>query len=147
MTDTQSTTFIPLKISESSSTALKDEKTYVFDIDETLYLCNDAIKKLRRTHVIEFMKENGFSEDMANAELDRFASVYGLEVRGLTKEMNIRGELLRRLAYPYPGSINLIRKDNELKELLEKLKGRKVCLTNGNAEHAKEILTKLGIIN
>lgn len=147
MTDTQSTTFIPLKISESSSTALKDEKTYVFDIDETLYLCNDAIKKLRRTHMIEFLKENGFSEDKANAELDRFASVYGLEVRGLTKEMNIRGELLRKLAYPYPGSINLIRKDIELKELLKKLKGRKVCLTNGNADHAKEILTKLGIIN
>ncbi|KCZ80977.1 pyrimidine 5'-nucleotidase, partial [Anncaliia algerae PRA339] len=103
--------------------------------------------KLRRTHMIEFMKENGFSEDMANAELDRFASVYGLEVRGLTKEMNIRGELLRKLAYPYPGSINLIRKDIELKELLKKLKGRKVCLTNGNADHAKEILTKLGIIN
>lgn len=147
MSESNETTFIPLTISDITSTNKSEEKVYVFDIDETLYLCNDNIKKLRRKHSIEFLMSKGFTEEEAISELERYTSVYGLEIRGLIKEMKVEGDLLKYLAYPYPGSTDLISQDYELIKLLNQLKGRKICLTNGNAEHAKQILSRLGVIN
>lgn len=148
--DTNSTKFIPLQ--EASVTEYKDiiprvgdEQVFVFDIDETLYPFALEIKDSRHSKLHKHLESCGNSPEVARRICDGYSEKYGVPIKGLVKEFSLSPEEYKQMSGPDSASLSRVRRDEELRKALLGLEGRKFCMTNADARHARLALEALDL--
>ena len=123
---------------------LRDATTWVFDLDNTLYPPDCDLMAQVRGRITEYVA--GVLElphDEAHAEQTRMMRTHGTTLRGMVLERNTDPhgylEFVETIDYsvvaPWP----------ELGAALDRLPGRKVVFTNASAQHAHDVLERLGV--
>jgi pyrimidine 5'-nucleotidase len=127
-----------------------DSPILIFDIDNTLYNDSCGFDEHMRDKILEYMREVlNMSPKDAEETCDRCHKAYGLSIKGLVVEGKITSrDHLDRWHEIFDKRLNIdgyLKEDEDLKILLDGLKERKWCLTNGTLSHAERILRKLGV--
>ena len=117
---------------------------WIFDLDNTLYDINLGLFRRISKRMTEYIKEFfDLEHDKALSLQKNMYKKYGLTLRGLMIEKNMDPEPY--LKYVHDVDFDDLKIDNELKNLLKKLKGHKFIYTNASYDHAKNILQAMGI--
>ena len=117
---------------------------WIFDLDNTLYDINLGLFRRISKRMTEYIKEFfDLEHDKALSLQKNMYKKYGLTLRGLMIEKNMNPEPY--LKYVHDVHFDDLKIDNELKNLLKKLKGHKFIYTNASYDHAKNILQAMGI--
>ena len=117
---------------------------WIFDLDNTLYNINLGLFRRISKRMTEYIKEFfDLEHDKALSLQKNMYKKYGLTLRGLMIEKNMDPEPY--LKYVHDVDFDDLKIDNELKNLLKKLKGNKFIYTNASYDHAKNILQAMGI--
>ena len=117
---------------------------WIFDLDNTLYDINLGLFRRISKRMTEYIKEFfDLEHDKALSLQKNMYKKYGLTLRGLMIEKNMDPEPY--LKYVHDVDFDDLKIDNELKNLLKKLKGNKFIYTNASYDHAKNILQAMGI--
>ncbi|KCZ80597.1 pyrimidine 5'-nucleotidase [Anncaliia algerae PRA339] len=118
---------------------------YIFDIDETLYPSNKIIKMNR------FEELNCFSDVIGMPKEDRislyreYEEKYGTVIGGILANYDLTEKDYEILINKVENiKVDLI-EDALLKNMLSKIEGTMICLTNGEKAYAKEVLSRLGL--
>tara|TARA_B100000902_G_C27010353_1_gene764462 strand:+ start:38 stop:709 length:672 start_codon:yes stop_codon:yes gene_type:complete len=121
-----------------------NKKTWLFDLDNTLYPPNTGIFAQIDIRMKKFISENlKISEDKSFNLQKKFYKQYGTTLYGLIKNYNIDPDEF----CDYVHNINFknLIKSKELKKKLQMLPGRKIVYTNGDYAYAEKVLNSLGI--
>ena len=116
---------------------------WVFDLDNTLYphhLLWQQVDDRIRSFIVDFLK---VSPDEAFKVQKDYYKRYGTTMRGLMTENALKHE--EYLEYVHEIDHSVLEANPPLGEMLEKLPGRKLILTNGTRKHADAVMKKLGI--
>ena len=117
---------------------------WIFDLDNTIYDINLGFFRRISKRMTEYIKDFYNLEDDEALYLQKnMYKKYGLTLRGLMIEKKMDPEPY--LKYVHDVYFNDLKIDNELKNLLKKLKGHKFIYTNASYDHAKNILQAMGI--
>ena len=117
---------------------------WIFDLDNTLYDINLGLFRRISKRMTEYIKEFfDLEHDKALSLQKNMYKKYGLTLRGLMIEKNMDPEPY--LKYVHDVDFDDLKIDNELKNLLKKLKGNKFIYTNASYDHTKNILQAMGI--
>lgn len=140
---------IPLTISSPSKykqfLPLSD-KILVFDIDNTLYCSSLGFEKFIRAKINDFVSKLGIKENVSDM-CAKYTREYGLALKGILLHypQTDPQEFFRQVE----GNIDIseyIKRDEELINILEELKGYKMyCFTNAYYPHAVNVLNVMGL--
>lgn len=125
----------------------KGEKVYVFDIDETLYPHDDNIIEARKEKIIKFGMLYGLSREEVIKKINEYVVKYKSTIKGFICELPRNEHITKVLYNPIPNVVDTLKPDSELREMLLKLKGRRVCLTNASKLHSQNALKNLGVLD
>ena len=118
---------------------------WIFDLDNTLYDIKLSLFKRVSIRITQFIINYfGITKNEALKLQRELYLKYGLTLRGLIVEKKIEPQDF--LKYVHDVEFPELKIDNELKLLLSKLKGKKYIYTNASYQHAKNILTLLGVM-
>ena len=118
---------------------------WIFDLDNTLYDIKLSLFKRVSIRITQFIINYfGITKNEALKLQRELYLKYGLTLRGLIVEKKIEPQDF--LKYVQDVEFPELKIDNELKSLLSKLKGKKYIYTNASYQHAKNILTLLGVM-
>ena len=123
---------------------LEDKKTWLFDLDNTLYSPEIGIFSQIDTKMKKFISlKLGISEQKSFLVQKEFYLRYGTTLYGLMKHHKIDPEEF----CDYVHDINLknLKSSKILKEKLQILPGIKIIYTNGDYKYAEKVLNSLGI--
>ena len=123
---------------------LKNKKILLLDLDGTVYQDLEAVfgqvSKLMTKYISEKLK---IDLKKAKELQTNYFYKYNTSLNGLMIHHDIPP--LEFLNYVHNIDLSFMKKDLILREQLEKLDMRKLIFTNGSADHAKNILSHLGI--
>ena len=118
---------------------------WIFDLDNTLYDIKLSLFKRVSIRITKYISNYfGITKNEALKLQRELYLKYGLTLRGLIVEKKIEPQDF--LKYVHDVEFPELKIDNELKSLLSKLKGKKYIYTNASYQHAKNILTLLGVM-
>ena len=117
---------------------------WIFDLDNTIYDFNLGLFRRISQRMTIYIKDffNLNHTDALNLQKNMYKK-YGLTLRGLIIEKKMNPEPF--LEFVHDVDFDDLKIDNELKILLSKIKGHKSIYTNASFNHAKNILTCMGI--
>ena len=123
---------------------LKNIKNILFDCDGVLYNDLEAVFGQVSKRMTKYIS-NKLNLDLTKAkELQRdYFHKYNTSLNGLMIHHDIPPEEFLR--YVHTIDLSFMKEDKIMRNELEKLDMKKFIFTNGSAEHAKNILTHLGI--
>ena len=117
---------------------------WIFDLDNTIYDFNLGLFRRISQRITIYIKDFFNLNHNEALELQKnMYKKYGLTLRGLIIEKKIDPEPF--LEFVHDVDFDDLKIDNELKNLLSKIKGHKSIYTNASFNHAKNILTSMGI--
>ena len=121
-------------------------KTWVFDLDNTLYPKDVALYRKINDRITEFMvAEIGMSPDEADIARRRMFKAHGTTLLGLMKEYNIAPRSF--LDFVHNIKCDEIVSSPAMERALNDLPGRKIIFTNSIGSYAERILDRIGIRN
>ena len=117
-------------------------KTWIFDLDNTLYSADSGIFQQVHNLMGKFVSENlNIELDEAKKLQKKYYKQHGTTLRGMMDNHGVDPDHflseVHRLDYSIVGP------NKQLNKELEKLDGRKIIYTNANREHADNVLKKL----
>lgn len=121
---------------------------YIFDLDNTLYLPDKGTLKRIDSRIKEFIRlhYNITREEDIQEKRKEYFFKYGSSLLGLMKEYNLDPyhylEFIHDIEDEY-----LPEYDTKIVEILKRIKGTKIILTNSYKKYALRVLENLGIIN
>jgi putative hydrolase of the HAD superfamily len=133
-------------ITPTELTAFRRTRTWIFDLDNTLYPaeCNlfAQVDQRMGTFIAEFL-----GVDLAEARRVQkdYYYKYGTTLAGLMREHNLTPE--RFLDYVHDIDLAPVCEAPELGEALDRLPGKKYIFTNGSRRHAERVAQKLGVLH
>ncbi|KAG7573320.1 HAD-like superfamily [Arabidopsis suecica] len=118
----------------------------IFDLDDTLYPLKTGIAPAVKKNIDDFLVEKfGFSESKASSLRVELFKTYGSTLAGLRAlGHDVHPDEYHSVVHgrlPY-GSIE---PNKKLRNLLNKIKQRKIIFTNSDRNHAVKVLKKLGL--
>jgi len=124
-----------------------DYSVLFFDLDDTLYPNTNGLWEAIRDRLTDFMRDRlGFPPDEIPELRRSYFETYGTTLRGL--QINHSVDADEYLAYVHDLPLeNYIAPDPDLRALLVSLPQEKWIFTNADADHAKRVLTILGVQN
>lgn len=119
-------------------------RTWVFDLDETLYAPTPALAALYDQRMTEFIAhELGLPFDEAAVLREQLYHRYGATARGLMTEHGVTPDAF--LNYVHDVDHSSIEPNPRLAAVLRRLPGPRFILTNSPARHAERVLDRLGM--
>jgi putative hydrolase of the HAD superfamily len=116
-----------------------------FDLDNTLYAAESDLFGLIDVRINTYMRDVVGIEAVRVDYLRRhYWEKYGVTLRGLMHEYGTDAEHYLEYVHDVDVSSRL-RPDPELKRCLQKMPERRFVFTNGSSDHARRVLTCLGI--
>ena len=123
---------------------LSDVKSWVFDLDNTLYPVESQFMGLVEMRINDYVvRTSGLPADEALVMQKSFLHDYGTSLAGLMTRYQIDPHHFLAEVHDVP--LDVLEPDQALRLGLERLKGRRVIFTNGSTVHAHRVLKKLGI--
>ena len=123
---------------------LKNIKYWLFDLDNTLYSGNtkvfDQVDKKMTQYISEKLK---ISEPEAKKIQKNYFQEYNTTLNGMIKNHKIDANEF--LEFVHDIDLSFLKKDKQLDEEIEKIKGKKIIFTNGSRAHAQNVTKRLGI--
>ena len=129
--------------------SLKEMKYLLLDLDGVCYGSHNGyplekVFGLVSKRMTLFIQEKlGLNEKKAKELQTNYFYKYNTSLNGLMLHHNVIGDEF--LKYVHDIDISFMKEDKIMRNELEKLNMEKFIFTNGSAEHAKNILTRLGI--
>ena len=128
---------------------LKEKKYLLLDLDGVCYGSHNGyplekVFGMVSKRMTKFIQDKlNLNEKKAKELQTNYFYKYNTSLNGLMLHHNVVGEEF--LKYVHDIDISFMKEDKVLRNVLEKLDMEKFIFTNGSAEHAKNILTHLGI--
>jgi putative hydrolase of the HAD superfamily len=127
-------------------TAFAHVDTWVFDLDNTLYPHSSRIWPQVDERITLYLSDMfGFDGLSARALQKHYYHRYGTTLKGLMMENGISPKEF--LDFVHEIDLTSLDPDPDLGDAIKALPGRKLILTNGSTQHAKNIAGKLGILS
>ena len=126
---------------------LKDKvKTWIFDLDNTLYSADSGIFQQVHTLMGDFVSKHLNIELAEAKDLQRkYYKLHGTTLRGMMDNHGVDPDHF--LSEVHKLDYSIVGPNKELNLELEKLVGRKIIYTNANRQHANDILKHLELSN
>lgn len=125
-------------------TALSHIKTWVFDLDHTLYSPEARLFDLIEPRIIAWaMDALNITHDEANRLRTDYWHHYGATLTGLMREHGV--DPVPYLAYVHDISMDSLRPDPHLAAQIRALPGRRIIYTNATAPYAERVLAARGL--
>ena len=119
---------------------------WFFDLDNTLYCANSGIFDQIHKRMGEFISNNlKISLKDAKVLQKRYFIKNGTTLHGLMINHNIDPK--KFLNYVHDIDFSIVKPDEELNELIKKIKGKKIVFTNADISYVKKILKNLNLNN
>jgi putative hydrolase of the HAD superfamily len=124
---------------------MNNNSLWVFDLDNTLYSPNCGMFDYLNNRINFYMLDRlNVDYDDVNYLRKKYYREYGSTFIGLINHFNINPEEFLR--YVHGIDVNLfIKKDNEFKDFLTCLPGRKIIITNSPLFYARNVVNTLGL--
>ena len=123
---------------------LRHVRSWLFDLDDTLYPPERQILKRVSARIGEFMvRATGLPPDEARALQKRYLQDHGAALGGLMKDYTIDPAAFLADVHDVP--LDDLHPDEGLRAGLERLKGPRYVFTNGSTRHGERVLEQLGI--
>jgi putative hydrolase of the HAD superfamily len=120
-------------------------KTWLLDLDNTLYKAQSGLFERVNQRIISFMDEHvGLPTEEITVLRESYRERYGSTLGGLMAHHEVSPDDY----LPYVHDIeldDLIAPDKELGAILRSLPGRRTIFTNGSTVHAERVLARLGV--
>jgi putative hydrolase of the HAD superfamily len=116
---------------------------WVFDLDNTLYPASDLYDEIGVRMTKYIARKVGVDEAEALRLREKYFHEYGATIVGLVRHHGI--EARDFLADVHEADHSVLVVDNELRELIERLPGRRIIFTNGGGGHPERVLATLGL--
>lgn len=123
---------------------LRRVRSWIFDLDDTLYPPERQILKRVSERIGQFMvRTTGLPLDEARALQKRYLMDHGAALGGLMKDYTIDPEVFLAEVHDVP--LEDLQPDVGLRAGLERLKGPRYVFTNGSTRHGERVLERLRI--
>jgi len=117
-------------------------KTWIFDLDNTLYSADSGIFQQVHTLMGNFVSKHLKIELKDAKELQKkYYKQHGTTLRGMMDNHDVDPDLF--LSEVHKLDYSIVGPDHELNQQLEKLDGRKIIYTNANRQHVVDVLKRL----
>ena len=138
----------PSAIAESSPLptpgAFAHVETWIFDLDNTLYPASSRLFDQVDRRIGAFIAEAFALDPLEARQLQKhYFRTYGTTLRGLMSERGVDPHVF--LDYVHRIDRSGLEPDPALDLALARLAGRKLVFTNGSADHAAQVMERLGI--
>ena len=134
----------PVQSPRAARRAFAHIDTWVFDLDNTLYPHHvnlwQQVDERIRDYIADFLKVS--REEAFRLQKDYYQR-YGTSMRGLMTEHGMKPDDF--LDFVHQVDHSPLEPNPALGAAIEKLKGRKLILTNGTRHHADKVLGRLGL--
>lgn len=124
--------------------ALANRKTWVFDLDNTLYPAHSdlfpQVQVKMNAYVADYLK---LSKEEAHKVQKKYYVEYGTTLNGMMINHNIDPHEF--LYHAHDIDYSVLEKEKELLSALEALDARKLVFTNGSRRHAEQALEAMGL--
>ena len=123
-------------------------KTWIFDLDNTLYPPEENIFSQIDQKMTSFIADNLkiSNEEAFNIQKQNFID-HGTTLAGFMKTGNDKIDPDKFLEFVHDINLNSLQEDNDLRKILLLLPGKKYIFTNGTKKHAENVLKKLNLEN
>ena len=123
-------------------------KTWIFDLDNTLYPPEENIFSQIDQKMTSFIADNLkiSNEEAFNIQKQNFID-HGTTLAGFMNSGNDKIDPDKFLEYVHDINLNSLQEDNDLRKILLLLPGKKYIFTNGTKKHAENVLRKLNLEN
>ncbi len=119
-------------------------RSWIFDMDDTLYPREQGVMALVQARINAFVIEAaGLPKDEALVLQKSFLHEYGTSLAGLMANYAVDPERFLREVHDVP--LDSLEPNPGLADALARLPGRKFVLTNGARSHAARVLERIGI--
>ena len=123
---------------------LKKIKFWLFDLDNTLYSGATKVFDQVDKKMTQFISEKlNISKDEAKKIQKNYFVEYNTTLNGMIKNHKIDANEF--LEFVHDIDLSFLKKDKQLDEEIEKIKGKKIIFTNGSRAHAQNVTKRLGI--
>lgn len=123
---------------------LRHIDTWLFDLDNTLYPPEAEVLALVEGRMTDFVaRQTGLPWSEARALQHGYFQAHGTTLAGLMAEHGVDPEAF--LTEVHDVSLDALTPDPDLRRGIQRLPGRRLVFTNGDAGHAERILAKLEI--
>lgn len=123
---------------------LRHVRSWIFDLDDTLYPPERQILKRVSERIGQFMvRATGLPMEEARALQKRYLLDHGAALGGLMKDYTIDPAAFLADVHDVP--LDDLHPDEGLRAGLERLKGPRYVFTNGSTRHGERVLEQLGI--
>jgi len=125
---------------------LKKIKYWLFDLDNTLYSGNTKVfEQVDKKMSFYISKKLNVNMDEAKKIQKKYFHEYNTTLNGMIKNHKINAEEF--LEFVHDVDLNFLKKDSDLMNELNNLKGKKYIFTNGSKAHASNVTKRIGIEN
>ena len=123
-------------------------KTWIFDLDNTLYPPEENIFSQIDQKMTSFIADNLkiSNEEAFNIQKQNFID-HGTTLAGFMNSGNDKIDPDKFLEFVHDINLNSLQEDNNLRKILLLLPGKKYIFTNGTKKHAENVLKKLNLEN
>ncbi|WP_085942267.1 pyrimidine 5'-nucleotidase [Herbaspirillum sp. CF444] len=124
---------------------------WLFDLDNTLHNASHAIFPAINANMNVFMervlKEQGLpsDEEAVNALRQRYWRLYGATLLGMVQHHQVLPDDFLREAHHFDDLFDMIRAERGLLNMLKRLPGRKILLTNAPLRYSRDVVRYLGL--
>ena len=123
---------------------LRHVRSWIFDLDDTLYPPERQILKRVSERIGQFMvRATGLPLEEARALQKRYLMDHGAALGGLMKDYTIDPGVFLAEVHDVP--LDDLEADEGLRAGLERLKGPRYVFTNGSTRHGERVLARLGV--
>lgn len=147
MTPLRGTALARLRARRALHPARPHETLWLFDLDNTLHDCSRGIFR-----AIDGAMANAVATtlnlpmDQANALRKRYWQRYGATVIGMVRHHGVNPHVFLAESHNF-NAAELVHAEYGLRRSLQRLKGRKVLLTNAPLKYARDVLQALNILH
>ena len=123
-------------------------KTWIFDLDNTLYPPEENIFSQIDQKMTSFIADNLkiSIEEAFNIQKQNFID-HGTTLAGFMNSGNDKIDPDKFLEFVHDINLNSLKEDSNLRKILLLLPGKKYIFTNGTKKHAENVLKKLNLEN
>ncbi|WP_312595558.1 pyrimidine 5'-nucleotidase [Brevundimonas sp.] len=131
-------------MTDPHSASLGHVRAWVFDMDDTLYPCEQGLMRLVQARINAFVVEAvGLEPEAAAAMQRQFLDEHGTTLAGLMANYAVDTERFLHEVHDVP--LDGVEPNPRLAERLKILPGRSYVFTNGARDYAHRVLERIGV--
>jgi putative hydrolase of the HAD superfamily len=126
------------------SADLRHVRTWLFDLDNTLYPAESGLMGLMTSRMTDYVMEvTGLPRDEAHALQKAYLAEHGLTLVGLMREHGVDPDEFHAVFHDI--TLEVLAHDAELVAAIDALPGRRAVFTNADEIHTLRVLKRLGL--